>query len=216
MIECNFYSTEEIRPMYDEIVPAYQSAFAGDPWYEVSKCADSQKRCVGGLSSLALGSMCTVCNEIPTELAYKASELTERFEAISATRSTVWYTERTEAGLALAAIAWEATAATIAKEKYANVNKMADWIQNQLGDEPIVWLDEVFANRNLRASGNLARFNAMNMGFMERLNNKTLAFRTINKRMINATKRDFPAKSQVFERDIAVPDRREFVVIKDN
>ena len=216
MIECNFYSPEEIKPFYDEIVPAYQSAFAGDPWYEASKCPDLLKRCIGGLSSIAVGSMCSVCDECPTQPAYEASELIARFEAISATRPTAWYTERTKAGLTLAAIAWEASASTIAREKYNDVTEMSGWLINKLGSEPVVWLDEVFANRALKTSGNLARFRAMNTGFMGRLNNTTIAFRTINERMIAATKRDYDGQSRVFEREVAVPDRREFVVINNS
>lgn len=216
MIECNFYSPEEVRPLYGEIVSLYQSAFAGEPWYEVSKCVDSLERCIGGLSSVAVGNICSVCNQCPVEPAYKASELIARFEAIEASRPAAWYTERTEDGLTLAALAWKATSATIAQEKYTNIPKMSAWLLRQLGNEPLVWLDEVFADRSLRPSGNLARFKAMNTGFMERLGNPTLAFRTKNSRMLAATKRDFGEQSQIFERDLAVPDRREFVVIKDS
>jgi hypothetical protein len=213
MIECNFYRPEEVKPLYDEIVPVYQAAFADEPWYEVSKCADKLQHCIGGLSALAIGQTCELCNNCPTRPAYEQSELIERFEALAASRPVAWYAEKAENGLTLAAIAWQAPASTIAQEKYSDVPAMAQWMTTQFGDEPLVWLDEVFANRDLKASGNLSRFGAMNTGFMEQLDNKTLAFRTKNERMIAATKRDFGEQATVFERDTTVPDRREFVVI---
>jgi hypothetical protein len=216
MIESNFHSLEAVKPLYDEIVPAYQSAFAGEPWYEVSKCADKFQRCLGGLSALAVGQSCELCNASPSRSAYEPAELIERFERLAASRPTAWYTERAEDGLTLAAIAWQSPALTIAEEKYADVPEMAEWMSEQVGKEPIVWLDEVFANRALKISGNLRNFGAMNRGFMERLGSNTLAFRTINERMVAATKRDFASQSSVFEGRVMVPDRREFVVIKAN
>jgi hypothetical protein len=214
MIECNFYCPEDVKPLYDEIVPVYQAAFAGEPWYEVSKCADKLQRCVGGLSSLAIGEVCDTCNSCPLQPAYEKGELVSRFEGIAATRPTAWYTERNSDGLTLAAIAWEADAETIATEKYADVPAMDGWLRQQLGNEPIVWLDEVFANRSLQVSGNLRRFGNMCSGLTERLQNDTLAFRTINERMTAATIRDFPGSSTVFVREADVPDRREFVTIR--
>jgi hypothetical protein len=214
MTEYNFYRPEEVKPLYGEIVPAYQAAFAGEPWYEISKCADKLQRCAGGLSSLAVGEMCKICDLIPTRPAYGQDELVSRFENIAASRPTSWYVERSEKGLTLAAIAWEADAATIAAEKYADVPAMSEWLDQQISGDSVVWLDEVFANRNLQTSGNLRRFGAMCSGLMEQLQNSTLTFRTINARMIAAAKRDFGDSSIVFERDAVLPDRRDFVIIK--
>jgi len=212
----DFYSSEEVKPLYDEIVPAYQSAFAGWPWYEVSKCADTLSRCVGGLSSLAIGQLCEQCGNCPTQPAYEQDELVNRLENLATTRPTQWYIESGDSGLTLAAIAWQAEAPVIAQEKYADIPAMNDWLQKQIGESPIVWLDEVFANRQLKVSGNLRRFGSMCNGFLERLDSDILAFRTINERMVAATKRDFDGSSTVFERDTSVPDRREFIVIKAN
>lgn len=214
MSEYNFYSPEAIKPLYDEIVPAYQSAFAGEPWYEVSKCADKLQLCVGGLSSLAVGQLCEVCTERPLQPAYERGELIDRFETLAASRPSIWYTERADNGLTLAAIAWQAKPGVIVNEKYSDVPAMAQWTEDQLGEQPVIWLDEVFANRALKMTGNLRRFGDMCSGFMNQLGNETLAFRTINERMIAATKRDFGKLSKVFERDVTVPDRREFVIIK--
>lgn len=214
MSNSNFYSPETVRPLYDQIVPAYQAAFAGEPWFEVSKCVDARQRCIGGLSSVAVGSMCDMCGGCPTLPAYEPSELTDRFEQLGASRPTAWYAEQTEEGVSLAAISWKAKPNLIAEEKYGDTPAMSDWIERTLGTEEVGWLDEVFANKALRISGNLRNFGAMCNGFMEQLDTDTLAFRTINERMVAASNRDFGERSTVFERAIDVPDRREFVVLR--
>lgn len=210
----NFYSTEAIKPLYDEIVPAYQSAFAGEPWFEVSKCVDQRLRCMGGLSSVAVGSICDMCGGCPKLPAYEQRELIDRFEQLASSRPTAWYAEQTDDGVSLAAISWKAKPSLIAEEKYRDTPTMADWLAQTLGTEEVGWLDEVFANRALRFSGNLRNFGVMCNGFMERLNTDTLAFRTINERMVAASNRDFGERAAIFGRTIDVPDRREFVVLR--
>jgi hypothetical protein len=215
-----FYTPEQIRPQYDDIVPAYQDAFEGEPWYEVSKCEDTLKRCIGSLSALAVGKTCLVCNEQTKRPAYESDELIERFENLGYTRPTDWYIERTMAGLAFAAVAWNAKAEQIADERYADVPVMKDWIKEQLEDRETVWLDEVFANKKVRLSGNLNNFEVMCETFKDRLGNDTLAFRTINPRLVAAAERDYGERAKVFKRQGSTeqgptaPDRREFVIIK--
>ncbi|HSW66183.1 MAG TPA: hypothetical protein VLI54_03535 [Bacillota bacterium] len=210
----SFYSPEAVRPLYGEIALAYQSAFAGEPWFEVSKCADTRQRCTGGLSRVAVGSVCDMCGACPRLPAYEPAELIEGFEQLAASRPTAWYAEQTPGGVALAALSWKAESGVIAKEKYSDTPAMDDWIQETLGAQAVGWLDEVFANRVLRTSGNLRNFGAMCDGFMERLKTDTLAFRTINERMLAVSRRDFGERATVFEQVIDVPDRRAFVVLK--
>jgi len=214
MSELNkFYSPSEVD--YGPIVPAYQEAFKGEPWYEVSKCADPEapKRCVGGLSRVALGELCMTCNMRPSTPAYESDELTARFEELAASRPTQWYIEETENGIALASIVWSAPKETIAVEKYSDVPEMMSWIEEAVGSEEIAWLDEVFANKSIRLTGNLRNFGAMCLGLMERLDQSVMAFRTINPAMIRAAERDFGERAVVYEREKDVPDRRDFVVI---
>jgi hypothetical protein len=215
MEEFNFYRPEGVKPLYAEIVPAYQAAFAGEPWYEVSKCVDRElpQRCVGGLSSLAVGATCEVCDNKPTKPAYEKDELVARFEELASSRPTAWYTERSDAGLALAAVAWRAAPMVIAKEKYPDVPEMAEWLEATLGANDIVWLDEVFANKNLRGRGNLANFKSMVDGFAERLESPTIAYRTINPAMVRAATRDFGDDVMAFSKFTEVPDRRDFVLV---
>lgn len=210
----NFYTPEQARELYPQIVPVYQAAFAGDPWYEVSKCVDElPRRCIGGLSALAVGASCNTCERSTEQPAYQPDELINRFDTLASTRPTAWYIEQSERGIMLAAVAWVARPDQIAAERYADVSSMQSWLPETLADQPVVWLDEVFADRTIREGGNLQRFAAMNRGFIQRLGQNALAFRTVNPRMVTATKRDFEGTSSVFERNGMVPDRRDFVVL---
>lgn len=215
MKEWNFYEPEEVRPMYEEIVPAYRAAFAGEPWYEVSKCADPLLRCAGGLSSVAVGSQCELCELRPERPAYEPGELAENFDAVANAYPTSWYIERNEKNVALAAIVWRAKPKEIAEEKYADVPEMQDWMETRLGREPIVWLDEVFANKDVQTSGNLWNFAEMCRGFISKLGGGTMAYRTINEKMTEKAKKSF-GSAEIFARGQDVPDRRDFVIIGNN
>ena len=215
MSKRTFYTPEEIRSLYSEIVPAYQVAFEGPPWNEVSKCVDKQMRCIGGLSSLAVGAQCDTCGLCPMQPAYEVDELTQRFDALGALRKTAWYVERNELGLAMAAVAWKASPLRVAAEKYTDVPEMSDWMAGRLGAEPIMWLDEVFANSRLRPSGNLRNFGELVMGLASVLECSTVAYRTIEPRMTTVATRDFADNAVILERSVDVPDRRDFVVISN-
>lgn len=233
MTECNFYSPEEVKPLYDEIVPAYQNAFAGEPWYEVTKCEDKQQRCVGGLSLLAIGQKCETCNSCPSRPAYERVELVTRFENVAASRPTLWYVERYAGRVSMAALAWVASCETIEQEKYADNPDMQSWIEKKVtfvGDrlvakllrkdsesKKIIWLDEVFANKQVKTNGNLSNFAKMLRGFSDRLDQPIVAYRTIEPRMVSAAKNNFLyPDARIYEREIEVPDRRDFVTVAPN
>jgi hypothetical protein len=212
--KCEFSKPSEIEPIYPEIITAYQEAFAGWPWYEVSKCADPLRRCIGGFCKLAVGSFCNDCNNEVIKPAYESNELTMRFESIACSRPTSWYTEKEEKRLTMAAIAWEETPSVIANEKYKDVPDMNIWLESVFGDKKLIWLDEVFANTKLKPKGNLDNFRSMCIGLMNNLDNPILAFRTINPLMIRAAERDFGENVIIFKRETdELPDRRDFVII---
>lgn len=209
-----FYSPEELPT--NKIIPAYQEAFAGEPWYEVSKCADSAdiQRCIGGFSSLSIGTCCGLCGERITRPAYEADELEVRFTKLASTRPTAWYVEENELGTTLAALAWKATSEIIATEKYADVPEMRTWMRERLGERPIMWLDEVFADRKKKPKGNLQNFSLMCNGLAQKLDADMIAYRTIAPAMIIAPAKNFGRDTQIYQRKIEVPDRRDFVIIK--
>ncbi len=194
-----------------KVVEPYQQAFAGWPWYEVSKCVDAQtpKRCEGGLSRTEVDESCATCLSVPTRPAYEPEELLDRFAVIEETHPARWYAESAEGKLAVVALAWLARPVQIADEKYNDVPEMQAWMQRSLPDKPIVWLDEVFADTSVRERGNLNNFGEMCGGFMEKLEAPTLAYRTISPAMIRAAERDCNVTPRV-----GVPDRRAFVVLE--
>lgn len=214
MSKNNFYTPETARPLYGEIVPAYQEAFAGSPWNEVSKCVDDKLRCDGGLSAVEVGKLCNTCKLCPTQPAYQADELIERFDALGLTRPTAWYAEQNDFGLTMAAVAWKALPSEIATEKYADVPEMSDWVVDKLGEEPVMWLDEVFANRKRRPKGNLQNFGSFVRGLAMMLDCEKVVYRTIEPRMTAVPKRDFGDSVVVMSRRLDVPDRRDFVIIR--
>ena len=213
MIQTRFYQPRAERPPYPEIATAYARAFQDDPWNERSKCADRLVRCTSGMSALAIGEFCRTCQQTPSQPAYPADELTAKFEALARRKEALWYTERQDGKLAMAALAYKATAAEVAAEKYADNPQMAAWLTDKFGDQPITWLDEVFANSDVRAGGNLANFGAMCRSFNEQLGNNTMAFRTIQPRMTAASRRDFDGQATIVPAN-DLPDWRNFVVIR--
>lgn len=213
----NFYKPNEIRNFYEEVVPVYQKAFAGEPWFEVSKCADesSVQRCAGGFSSLSIGVTCEMCGNCPIKPAYERERLVNKFELIAKTRPTAWYMEIDDRGkgATLFALAWIEVPCKIAEERYPDVPEMASWMIEELGNVPIMWLDEVFADRLKKPKGNLQNFSDMCSGLAQQLQVDRIAYRTIASQMIAAPVRDFGKQVSVYKRNIDVPDRRDFVVI---
>lgn len=211
----NFYTPREIRPLYGEIVPTYQAAFADTPWNEVSKCVDEQVRCEGGLSAVAIGGFCNTCGLCPSRPAYEADELTKRFDALAESRPTAWYVEQSELGLTMAAVAWKAPPSVIATEKYADVPEMSQWLVEKLGNNPLMWLDEVFSDRGRKPEGNLQNFKNFVVGLAYMLDCDMAAYRTKEPRMTYVPKRDFGDKAAVLLRITGIPDRRDLVMISN-
>lgn len=209
-----FYTGQEAQAIYPEIIPVYRAAFAGEPWFEVSKCEDTAdiQRCIGGFSSQEIGQSCADCSLSLVRPAYEVQELVGRFDKVSDLVPTAWYTEGDGNGLNLAAFVWKANTDFIADEKYSDVPEMKKWLSVNLGNNPILWLDEIFADRTKKPFGNLANFGQMIQGFREEFGGLELAFRTINERLIAAARRDFP-ETQVYSAFQEVPDRRSLVVI---
>ena len=209
-----FAAPDEAREKYDAIIPAYQAAFAAGPWYEVSKCGG----CSSGYSRQNPGDICQACGSTTGDEAYTEQELTERFDTIGETRPTCWYIEETPEGLALAAVAWAADLVQIAAEKYPGSPEMAEWLKqkyapNTAPNPEILWLDEVFADRQISRCNNLVNFRPMIYGFSYRLDQTNVAYRTIAPAMTRAAMRDFGDDATIDKAESDVPDRRNFVSI---
>ena len=209
-----FAAPDEAKEKYDAIIPAYQAAFAAEPWYEVSKCSG----CSSGYSRQNPGYICQACGSTTGNEAYTEQELTERFDTIGETRRACWYIEETPAGLALAAVAWTADLVQIAAEKYPGSLEMAAWLKRKYSptaasDSEILWLDEVFADRQISRRNNLVNFCPMIYGFSDRLDQTKVAYRTIAPAMTRVVMRDFGDDATIDKAKSDVPDWRNFVSI---
>ena len=223
------YRPSDGEPPYNDIVPVYQGAFAGYPWFEISKCPDKEKRCKSGMSRVAVGHACDRCGLAPTDPAYEEKELVDKFTGIRESRPTSWYIEWSDGNLSLAALAWRASPESIATERYPDSPGMQEWLPSAVhGNGEIMWLDEVFADKSVRPSGNLANFGASTEMLAASLGCGTVAYRTINPAMTQVARRDFSDQSELYAGarkgakspansfSGAVPDWRDFVVINLN
>lgn len=209
------YKPEDFKRFYEKVTPVYQVAFAGEPWFEVSKCEDQNdvKRCVGGISSRRAGERCEKCGNCLSKPAYESEELAGRFDRVVNSRRAAWYMEENGRGAALVAFAWRAEPAIVLGEKYSDVSEMGEWMRQRFGDEPVMWLDEVFADRLNTPNGNLYNFGRMCRELAGRLNAGKIAYRTIATPMIKAAEKAFPSEAEIYTRNREVPDRRDFVII---
>ena len=206
--------------MIPRIADVYIGAFKGEPWYEVSMCEDesSPKGCESGFSPLEVGQVCSHCNKTLTAAAYNQEDLKEHFRGVMDKRDTAWYVEEVEKGnkpmLALAAFAWAVDTSTLVAEKYKdNKDAMKAFLERVLpGEGKFVYLDEIFADRTIRPTGNLRNFKQAILGLADKLGNKKVMFRTINERLIRATQDNFSGGTKVY-RAPEVPDRRAVVVV---
>lgn len=218
MSEKGYFSTTE-QMNTTATYEVYQKAFQGDPWYEVTKCADNNERlmrCEGGFSRLALGELCNRCGERPTEPAYTNDDLEAKFKSIEDSSDTEWYVETVNGETALIALAWGATPGEIFQKRYSDVPEMEAWLAGELGDESqkVVYLDEIFANKAVRETGNLRNFGYLVNSLLERYDSETFVFRTINQRLIEGAKKRLGERVTVWRSGIDVLDRRDFVRIE--
>lgn len=203
------------KDFYQKIIPVYQKAFSGEPWYEVSKCVSDSKnrKCAGGISSLSIGTKCETCGRCTNKPAYEAIDLIPKFERIKNDYPSAWYLEGEDDSPTLVVFAWKANAELIASEKYADVPEMESWMNEKLGNSPLIWLDEVFADRNKKPNGNLSNFGKMSINFANLLQAEKIAYRTITDQMLIAPKNAFKSDVSIFNKSKDVPDRRDFVLI---
>lgn len=161
------------------LVPVYQKAFAGEPWFEVSKCA-----CARGFSAQRVGERCIECGQKLSEEAYPPRELLQSLEKrIAENQPSAVYVEAAPEGGApiLGAISFRAAPQEIYRRKYAGrENPRVQGVLERAGKE-IAWLDEIFADRLQRSSGNLWNFEKMCLAIGKGAS--ALAFRTINPRL---------------------------------
>lgn len=185
---------EQIASFYDEMANSYIYAFGRPPWNERSKCRAEylidRQNCVGKLSQLAVGQFCVDCGRTPNEPAYSVGECQQAFDALLA-KGAVFYIESELESFVFATIGILRDSTTLVDDKYDD-EVMATAIDDIIGSDLFVWLEESFANLSLRPSGNMKNRYAAVLALASQLGCERIATRTINPKVISATCRDFP------------------------
>lgn len=198
------------------LAAAYREAFAGEPWNEVSRCVSPDKpvneQCSGGFSALPVGELCRICDDTPLAEAYPFAELEARLADDLARSDTFAYWERDADGAVMvAAIFRLADPIDIAEARYADQPGMQLWFARELGSEPILWLDEIFADRAARPAGNLWNLETAFTDAATAFGVDRVAFRSINERLLGKAASVLD-DAQVLD-GTALPDERNRSVV---
>jgi len=202
----------------DDVVKIYQESFADVPWNEKTKCASESfnNNCPGGFSSLDIDMQCQSCNNVVKEEAYSKDELLDRFS--QPTRDdeySLWYVEETgDQRISLAVFAKHTNVGNLIEKTFDGNPSMQQWLSDIYpeSDEKLLWIEDIFADTNIREKGNLINFGSMVVRLA--VNTEKVAFSTLNPKIVRAAQRDFPDQSTIFDpRFKTTPDRKTFVTI---
>lgn len=193
------YITAENAKRVTEIGPAlgetYKIAFAGPPWYEVSRCQNQE--CIEEFSSLIPGAACTGCSSDLVE-AYDATELTamwrqmvEEDEACMEVAFDGDYPQR-------ATLARPTAADELWQRKYSAVPAMRNWLDKRFGDDKFVWIEDTFADRSRQPTGNLKDRRETLERVAAFYKDLQIATRTLSPAIVAATVRAKPAATAVY------------------
>ena len=91
--------------------------------------------------------------------------------------------------------------------------EMAAWLKQKYAptaapNPEILWLDEVFADRQVSRRNNLVNFRSMVYGFSSRLDQTKVAYRTIVPAMTRVAMRDFGDDATIDKAKSDIPDWR--------
>lgn len=210
-------------PYMGEIIDLYQESFAALPWNERSKCPVypdiKNEGCAEGYSGLSVGSNCGDCNNLITEEAYPHDELYEKFTTELPDSYRLWYLEKQgdNGAIIMAALARVTTVNALTEQLEESTPELSGWIKEKYQDSEskIVWIEDVFANTELRPKGNLKNFGKMCTLFALGTESTEIAYKTFNPKLVRAAQRDFGSDvtiaDPVFEQ---IPGRNRFVSIK--
>lgn len=222
-------NVDRIREIGPDLAKTYQVAFSGPPWFEVSRCGAAD--CIVGLSSLAIGGSCLDCGS-NLEEAYPAEELIGSWRGMLTGDDAFMEVSYEQDLPQRATIARPTTPEELFKRKYADNPAMEEPLKKLLPNE-FVWIEDTFANRERKATGNLADRGETIQRIREYYDVMTIATRTLSEAVVAATLRDCPAKTAVLlgsegvGKEITnrtfenpgyalpnVPDRRTLMIIK--
>jgi len=223
-------TAERIVEIGPDLAESYKVAFAGDPWNEVSRCNDLA--CLEGLSGLEVGCECPGCGGALEE-AYNVEELVGGWSTLLRQENAFFEVAFEEGQPQRATIARPTNVDELLARKYADTPFMKDWLQQRFPDN-FVWIEDTFANRNRKPTGNLKDRGETLGRIAAYYGGAQILTRTLSPAIVAATLRDAKARSmvyvgtkgvgretvnQVFENPgyslPTVPDRRTLIVIKN-
>lgn len=145
-------NVDRIEIIGDELANVYKVAFAGEPWYEASKCIDSG--CSVKFSAKTPGCTCELCGSTLTE-AYVSDELIANWQAMLENDDALFEVAFEDSLAQRVTIARPTNRTELMSRKYDDVPAMKQWLETRFGDE-FVWIEDTFANRSRKETGNLA------------------------------------------------------------
>lgn len=182
----------------DDIAPGltdvYKAAFAGEPWYEVSRCLTEQ--CSVGFCADVVGSPCPGCGAELAE-AYETEELAAAWRQMIADEDAMMEVGYTDGVPVRVTLARPTTPTELYKRKYADVPVMERWTRDNL-DRELVWIEDTFADRNKQPRGNL-KDRGRTLGTIAlRYGGLSIVTRTLAPQVVAATLRDMGESTDMF------------------
>jgi hypothetical protein len=214
----------ELEQIGFELAEAYKESFAGEPWFERSKCLNQE--CEENYSDLKPGCECDKCRQALTD-AYNSEELISSWTQILEQGGLIEVDLCDDQIPIRATISRPTNPNELFRRKYDNVPIMRAWIGANLPNE-FVWVEDTFANRRIKPAGNLRNRGQTLKTIQTRYDGLQVVTRTISAQIISATFRDRPDDTKLYfgtqrielkkDKNICavgeVPDRRSLLVIE--
>lgn len=205
------------------LTDVYKAAFAGEPWYEASRCMTDD--CPVGFCSDAPGTPCAGCvNELVE--AYDAEELAAAWRRMITDEDAMMEIGYMGGEPVRVTLARPTTPAELYARKYADVPVMKRWTSENL-DRELVWIEDTFADRRRQPRGNLKDRGQTLGNIALRYGGLAIVTRTLAPQIIAATLRDAAENTDLFigtegvgsampgARSVGnVPDRRTLLSVK--
>jgi hypothetical protein len=223
-------NVDRIYELGSDLAETYKIAFAGPPWFEVSRC--DQLDCSVGLSGLDVGCPCPGCKTELTE-AYKTDELISSWCNMLSEEDGFMEVAIEDGLPQRATIARPTTPNELWLRKYSDVPAMKA-ILARLLPESFVWIEDTFANRQRRQNGNLKQRGDTLDRVAQYYGGMSIATRTLAEQIVYATLRDKRANTAVYLGNLgagrsalnlafanpgyelpSVPDRRTLIIVKN-
>lgn len=205
------------------LTDVYKAAFAGEPWYEVSRCPAEE--CPVNFCADPAGLPCVDCGNELVE-AYEAEELAAAWRQMITDEDAMMEVGYLGSAPVRVTLARPTTPEELYARKYADVPAMERWTGENL-DRKLVWIEDTFADRRLQPRGNLKDRGRTLGNIALRYGGLAIVTRTLAPQVIAATLRDAGTSTAMFvgtegigdvmpgARTVgSVPDRRTLLAVK--